>query len=118
MNENKKMYLDCSCGCSSLNISYWEPFDDDDGIIFLSHHIDSFYALQRTFLDSLKERLKILWTVVILGREHVLYEISLESKEKIAEFKEFVSKIDEERAFEIDHYDTDYWEFPNSSLNH
>ena len=88
------MDLKCSCGCSSLEVDYW---DDDDGFIFLSHKISSWRALQGSFLTRLKDRLKILWSIAI-GKEYYFYEIVLDSREKVVEFKNFVAKIDENRA--------------------
>jgi hypothetical protein len=89
------MTIKCACGAEYLEIEYW---DDDEGAIYISHIIPSFYALQHDTWDRIKDALKIIWCL-LRGKQYEFFSISLDTKSKIKEFKEFVEKIDANKAF-------------------
>ena len=93
VNVNRhEMFLECDCGCSFLKIDYWE----DDGNVIISHNVPSWYALQTNTWDRFKKAVEIIW-YIIRGKEYRFYEICLNTKSKIKEFKEFVKNIDESK---------------------
>lgn len=86
--------LECGCGCSLLEINYWDG--EDELVVFLSYYVRAFDS--NSIKEKLLNRLKLAWSV-IGGNEYLLYEIDLNSKSEINKFKEFVAKIDESKAF-------------------
>jgi hypothetical protein len=81
--------LTCSCKCGSLDVEYWKG---DDGIV-LSYNIPGFYAFQETFWKRLKTNASLIWSILV-GKRYRLYELALDSKSEVENFKYFVSKID------------------------
>jgi len=64
--------------------------DKMDGWIAISYRLPAFYAMQYGF----REWLRLLFDV-LLGREHLLFDIQIENNETLEEFKRAVSELQE-----------------------
>jgi len=91
--EIGRINIECSCGCSSLAIEQRQGEDGPEEI-YISHKISSFYALQKPGKTKFKEALKIIWCI-LRGKEYYLYEIVLNSKDQISNFKKTIAQLDE-----------------------
>jgi len=89
----KRIHVDCSCGCTMLEISQWQE-EREVGEAYISQYIPSFYSLQRPGWNKFKDAVKIIW-YIIRGKEYLLYDIALTEKWQIKEFKEAVAELDE-----------------------
>lgn len=85
----KEISVKCSCGCGVLELSQWK----DDGMSFISYYVRAFDSSQETVWDKFKERIKILWNVVILGKKHYFYDVVIDDNKTLDELKKFVSEM-------------------------
>jgi len=83
--------IKCSCGCGVLEISQWK----DDGMAFISYYVRAFDSSQETAWDKFRERIKILWNVVVLGKKHYFYDVVIDDNKTLNELKKFVSEMRE-----------------------
>lgn len=88
----KKFDLECSCGCGSLRVEYFDDDDEDNNMLFLSYNIPAFYAYQNNSWDRFKKAFEIIWTI-LRGKEYILYEVTMDTKSEVEKFKKFVSDI-------------------------
>ncbi len=89
--DELKFELECSCGCGELEFSQWK----DDRLSFISYNISAFSSAQIGRLDRVKTAFKVFWHLAVLDKEYTLYEIVIDSNEKLKKFKDFVSKMKE-----------------------
>lgn len=85
--------MNCSCGCSTLEISQWYD-DDKPQEIFISHKLKSFDAYYYPGWNRFKEKAKLIWAI-IRGKEYYFYELDLMKKEEIKAFKDAVALLNE-----------------------
>ena len=85
--------VDCGCGCSTVEFAQWRGKNGIDGID-ISHKIDSFYALQSPGYTKFKEAIKAIWCI-LTGKEFYFYTVTLDTKEKVIEFKKAVASLEE-----------------------
>lgn len=91
--KTNTIHVSCSCGCSCLEIKQWED-EKGFGEVYISHKIDSFYALQKPGYVKFKEAIKAIWCF-LTGKEYYIYEIVLVDKDQIVAFKNAVANIKE-----------------------
>ena len=91
--RDKVIKVDCGCGCSSIEISQWR---DREGYaeVFISHKIQSWTSHQSPWWYHFKDCVKIIWNV-IRGKEYYFYEVVLDNKKQISDFKKAVAELDE-----------------------
>lgn len=88
--KKSEFYLECWDGCGTLQIvSGW---DEED--VFINYLIPAFASHQDGILSIIKKRLSILWKVVILGKEYLLYDIVISENKKLEEFKDYVASLE------------------------
>lgn len=85
---DKTLELECDCGCSLLQVSY---FFDDDPEIIVSHYISSWYANSHSIRKGLGQTFKMIWCA-ITGKRYQFYEIVI-GNEQLEEFKKFVTSL-------------------------
>jgi hypothetical protein len=79
--------LECICGCTSLKfMSYPE-----DKQVCITQYVSNFYVKQNGMFSELWKRIKFAFHI-LMGKEFYMYDLVIED-EKIAEFKNWVSKI-------------------------
>ena len=93
MKENK-LFIQCDCGCSAIELSHWEPFKDDEEILFLSIWRPCFYTNQRNIFSEIWYRIKMGFTIIFKG-DYQLYDLIL-NKEDLVRLKHYVNNFKEE----------------------
>jgi hypothetical protein len=86
---SEDLLLQCDCGCSMLNISQFEYGGD----VTISHYTSSFYSNQETLLDKFKDRIKLIWYIII-GKKYCFFDVIISDKADIEKFKNMVKNID------------------------
>lgn len=86
---SEDLYLQCHCGCSMLNISQFK----DGGDVAISHYTSSFYSNQDTMFDRFKDRIKLIWYIVI-GKKYCFFDVIISDKADIEKFKNMIKGID------------------------
>lgn len=88
MSEEDTVTVPCEAQCHMLSLK----LDTDEGLVYLSFFVSTFYAKQESLVSRLKERAKIIGTV-LLGREYQFEDIVLspESAQQLATFLNGVS---------------------------
>lgn len=93
---------ECSCGCCILKIEEIEVYTDDEIQILqlpkskkydysLQILINTFYSKQRGILRTIKERIKLIW-YILLGKDYLLNDIIL-SKDQADEFNKSLQNL-------------------------
>lgn len=82
--QKDEFLLECDCHCGVLGF-----YNDEE--MYISYFESSFYAQQKPFLTEIKERIKMI-CCALFSKRYRLYDIVI-PKERIEEFKEWVSKI-------------------------
>lgn len=80
------IFCECDCGCATLQIS---KFDDN---ISIDCKESFFYSKQRGIFETIKERLKMIWCIII-GKEYRLWDITLspgKAKELVRAINKFI----------------------------
>jgi len=80
-----KILVQCDCGVEIIEI---EKFDD---CYILSVLYSAFYIKQDKLVSSLKNKLKMIWSI-LRGKEYRLFEIIL-TRENINELKKAIGKL-------------------------
>lgn len=80
--------VSCSCGCGMVSISQWYYDGKPEGVDL------TYYIMARRGTFNLLNRLKLIWYILI-GKEYIVYDLALTSKEEIVKFKEAVASLDE-----------------------
>jgi hypothetical protein len=88
--KESEFYIECHCGCGTLQIVNSRDKED----VFLNYLIPAFYSNQDGILSIMKKRLSILWKVVVLGKEYLLYDIVIADHKKLQEFKNYVASLE------------------------
>lgn len=86
-NNQNVIHIPCSCGCHSINISY---FDDDAEEVFLSFFVDSFYN-QDGILKTICKRVKRAF-LILLGKSY-RYEDIILSQDDLKQLGQEINNI-------------------------
>ena len=78
----------CDCGCGIIRFSQWYNKDKPEEVN-VTYYLNAWHK-KLSFLDKLK-----LIFCIITGKEYLLYDVSLITKESILALKESVSKLNE-----------------------
>jgi hypothetical protein len=83
----------CACGCSTLEITQWYEKDKAQEV-WISNKMRSINAYYHPGFYRFLERIKLIWAI-IRGKEYYFYELDLNKKQQIVDFKNAVAKLDE-----------------------
>jgi hypothetical protein len=83
----------CGCGCSTLEITQWYENNVPESV-WISHKIRSSTAYYYPGWNRFKEKIKLIWCI-LRGKEYYFYELDLNKKQQIIDFKNAVAKLDE-----------------------
>lgn len=91
-DQENRFRIDCDCTMCSIVFDY-EPEEcmPYENTIYISYHIDKFYAKQGSILKSLLERFKIAWKVLKNG-SYFLYESGVKPYQ-VEDFRQFVNRV-------------------------
>ena len=84
----KEIIALCACGCGAIHLS---QFEDEDDTVYFGHYTASWYALQQPGWNDLKDRLRMIWKIII-GKRFCFYDVVLQGNE-LAKFLEFCKDI-------------------------
>jgi hypothetical protein len=93
VDKINRIDVECSCGCSTLEITQWYEGDVPESV-WISHKMRSFDAYYHSGWERFKEGAKLIWAI-IRGKEYYFYELDLNKKQQIIDFKNAVAKLDE-----------------------
>ena len=83
----------CACGCNTLEITQWYEKGKPQEV-WISNKMLSIDAYYHPGYYRLLERIKLIWAI-IRGKEYYFYELDLNKKQQIVDFKNAVAKLDE-----------------------
>ena len=89
--NDKQVIVPCTCGHSMIVFGLWHEFETPKGgfipeTVYISNYWLSFYAHQKSILNIVKSRLKMIW-YILRGKEYQLYDITIDNEEDIQKFK-------------------------------
>ena len=93
--KKNKLLVPCECAgtCSSLVIEYWDDLHPEERAVSISHLSSSWNSLQGNSWNKFTKTMKMI-LLLLRGKEYYFYEIYIEDKAKMEEFKAFVANID------------------------
>lgn len=90
--KRKNFVLECEGHDEYLIMDYID-YNEEEQILYLSHAIPSFSAMQRPFREHLRRAFQMIWAG-ISGKEYSFFDIVIYSKDgKLEEFKKWVADL-------------------------
>lgn len=87
LEEDKRLFLPCRCGCGI--VEFFRDKDETEDTLYLEYYPIGFYAYQR----PLRKRIKAIWNLII-GKEYRLFDIVVEYED----FKKVVDNIEKQEV--------------------
>ena len=88
--NNEMIIIKCDCGAEAIEISS-SDINETEKEYYIYTIMKTWYTKQYSFTDRFKEKLKMIWYILI-GKDYLLTEIIL-SEEEFKELKEIIIKL-------------------------